>query len=242
VSLALAHARMATLQLVRYPSFSVPTVFFPTIFFLFFAAGRVGGRDAGLFVASFVGFGILGVAFFQFGVGVALDRISPWEQYLRTLPVPVRTRFAARVFSALVFAVASGVLVAVVAVLTTPVSLPAQRWALLAATALGASIPFALLGIGLGYWISPRGALPVANVLYLSLSYAGGLWTGRALPELVAVISPYLPTRQFAEVLWAAAAGTALPRGAVLALGAYAAVFGGLAWLGYRRDEGEKFR
>jgi ABC-2 type transport system permease protein len=242
VSLLAAHVRASTLQLVRYPSFSVPTVLFPTIFFLFFAAGRVAGPQAGLYVASFVGFGILGVAFFQFGVGTAIERTSPWELYLRTLPLPVRVRFGARVVSALLFAVAASVLVSVVAVLTTPVALSPVRWAMLGATALVASVPFALLGIALGYWVSPRGALPLANLLYLSLSFAGGLWTGRALPHAIAVVSPALPTRQFAELLWAAAAGTPSPGGAWLVLGAYALVFGAFAWLGYLRDEGEKFR
>ena len=33
------------------------------------------------------GFAVIGVAFFQFGVGIAVDRASPWEAYLRTLPV-----------------------------------------------------------------------------------------------------------------------------------------------------------
>jgi ABC-2 type transport system permease protein len=241
VKLALAHTRTATLQLIRYPSFSVPTVLFPTIFFLFFAAGRVSGPEAGIYVASFVGFGILGVAFFQFGVGIAIERTSPWELYLRTLPLPLGARFGARVLSALLFASAASVLVAIVALVTTPVALSPARWLLLGATALLASIPFGLLGIALGYWISPRGALPLANLLYLSLSFAGGLWTGRSLPHFVAEISPYLPTRQFAEVLWSAAGGSPWPDAAFPVLGLYSVLFAALAWIGYRRDEGEKF-
>jgi ABC-2 type transport system permease protein len=242
VKLALAHARAATLQLFRYPSFSVPTVCFPTIFFLFSAAGRVGGPDAALYVASFVGFAILGVAFFQFGVGGAIERTSPWEVYLRTLPVSVAARFGARILAALVFAIGAAVLVSIVAVLTTPVALPAARWALLGGVALVSSIPFALLGIALGYWTSPRGALPLANLLYLSLSFLGGLWTGRALPHVVAEVSPYLPTHQFAEILWAATGGRPWPHAAVPVLGVYTLLFATLAWIGYRRDEGEKFR
>ena len=72
---------------------------------------------------------------------------------------------------------------------------------------LGA-LPFALLGIALGYWASPRGALPVANILYLVLAFAGGLWTTPAhLPGAVASVSPLVPTRQFGNVLWGAAEG-----------------------------------
>jgi hypothetical protein len=51
-----------------------------------------------------------------------------------------------------------------------------------------------------------------------------------------------VPTRQFAELLWASAGGGPWPSGAVLVLGCYTLLFGTLAWLGWRRDEGEKFR
>lgn len=35
--------------------------------------------------------------------------------------------------------------------------------------------PFAALGIGIGYLVSPRVAVPVANLVYLPLLYVGGL-------------------------------------------------------------------
>ena len=54
-------------------------------------------------------------------------------------------------------------------------------------------------------------------------------------------VSPYLRTRQFAEVLWGAADGDAWPGRAWPALAAYAAVFAFVGRWGYRRDEGERF-
>ena len=69
---------------------------------------------------------------------------------------------------------------------------------------------FALLGIALGYWAPPKGALPIANLPYLVLAYAGGLWIRPgSLPHAVARASPYLPTRAFADALVAASAGRA---------------------------------
>ena len=57
-------------------------------------------------------------------------------------------------------------------------------------------MPFVLLGLAIAYWTSPKTALPVANVLYMLLSYAGGLWTGPGdLPHAVSVISPTPPER-----------------------------------------------
>jgi ABC-2 type transport system permease protein len=244
VSLALAHGRALTVELLRHPSYLVPTLAFPTLFFLFFAV-PAGGGDAGANVrlATFAGFAAIGVAFFQFGVGIAVERTSPWETYLRTLPLSVRARMVARVISAALFAAAAASLVVFTAAAATPASLPPARWLELAAALLAGIVPFALLGIALGYWAPPRGALPLANLLYLSLSYAGGLWLRPdRLPAGVRAVSPLLPTRALAEALTAPALGGPAPWRSWLALSLFAAVFAVFAAWGYRRDEGRRFR
>ena len=100
-----------------------------------------------------------------------------------------------------------------------------------------------MLGVAVAYWTSPKSALPVANILYMLLAYAGGLWTGPSgLPHVVARLSPYTPTRQWGDVLWPTVAGTAWGWRHWLALLGYTAAFGALAAWGYRRDEGQRFR
>ena len=231
-----------TVELVRYPAYVVPTLVFPSAFFLFFA---VPGTEAGSTarMATFAGFAAIGVAFFQFGVGIAVERASPWEAYLRTLPVGVSVRLAARVISAAGFAlVASGGLL-VVAVVTTDASLAAPRWIALGLALVLGTVPFALLGIALGYWVPERAALPVANLLYLGLAYAGGLWiSARTLPDAVRPISPFLPTRALADALVATTAGAPVAWRSWLVLVAFGALFAVLAVWGYRRDEGRRFR
>ena len=239
--LVLLHARAGTLELIRYPAFSVPTLAFPALFFLLFVAPR-SDADANLLLASFAGFAVLAVAFFQFGVGIAAERESPWERFVRTLPLQPRVRFAARVLSAVIFGLGSAAIVVAAALGTTDASLRASRWAALAvALALG-SVPFALLGIALGYWASPRSALPVANILYLVLSFVGALWTTpQHLPPSIASLSPLAPTRQFGNVLWGATEGHLWrPRDWLLLLG-WTVVFAALAAWGYRRDEGRRY-
>jgi len=194
-------------------------------------------------MAAFAGFAAIGVAFFQFGVGIAVDRTSPWETYLRTLPVTVPGRLSARVLSAAGFAAGAAAIVVVAALVTTDAALDARRWAELGAALLIATIPFALLGIALGYWAPPRGALPIANLLYLGLAYAGGLWIRASeLPPSVQRVSPFLPTRALADVLGNIVYGKALTPRPWLALAAFTASFAVLAAVGYRRDEGKRYR
>jgi ABC-2 type transport system permease protein len=238
----LVHARALTVELARYPAYVVPTLLFPAAFFLVFAAPRARAA-ATVEMATFAGFAAIGVAFFQFGVGIALERASPWETFLRTLPVGAGTRLAARVLSAAVFAVAASCTVVAIALATTNAALSAGCWAELAAILLLGTAPFALLGIALGYLAPARGALPIANLLYLGLSYGGGLWLRpHDLPAGVAVISPYLPTRALADALAGSVHGLPLQFGADARLAGFAALFAALAAWGYRRDEGRRFR
>lgn len=242
MSLVLLHARAGTLELLRYPAFSVPTLAFPALFFLLFVAPR-SDADPNLLLASFAGFAILSVAFFQFGVGIAAERESPWERFVRTLPLPPAVRVAARLLSAAAFGLASASLVVAAALATTVAGLELARWIALAVTLLAGAVPFALLGIALGYWVSPRAALPTANLLYLVLSFLGALWTTPArLPESLSAISPLVPTRQFGNVLWGAVEGRLWRPLDWLLLGLWTLVFGGLARWGYVRDEGRRYR
>src|SRR5581483_4016379 len=95
---------------------------------------------------------------------------------------------------------------------------------------LAGSLPFVVLGLAIAYWASPKSALPAANLLYMLLAYAGGLWTGPGdLPRMIRALSPYTPTRQWGDVLWAAVAGAPWRTSHWLLLAAYAAGFGALA-------------
>jgi ABC-2 type transport system permease protein len=241
VRLAFAHARAMTIELLRYPAYLVPTLVLPAVFFLFFVSP--GSRiDATARMAMFAGFAVIGVAFFQFGVGIAVDRASPWEAYVRTLPAGPGVRLAARLGSAALFGCAAAVVLVATALVATNASLSAQRWVGLALVLLAGTIPFAFLGIALGYWAPPKAALPLANLLYLVLAYAGGLWIRPSgLPDAVKGVSRFLPTRAFSDALVATAIGTHVDWAAWIALAVFSAVFAVAAIAGYRRDEGRRF-
>jgi ABC-2 type transport system permease protein len=243
VALLRAHARIQFLDLARWPGYVVPTVLFPAMFYVLFILpyARAGAAIANQATLAFVAFAVVGVTLYQFGIGIAQERGRPWERYNRTLPVPVAVRFGARILVAAVFGLSTAALVAVVALLLTPVDLTPVQWLRAAAYALGGGVPFVLIGITMGYWSSARAAVPVATASNLLLAYGGGLWMPpRYLPHAVAAISPYLPTRQFADLLWSVttAGGTA---GAVAGLAAYTLLFAIAATIGYRRDERTRY-
>jgi ABC-2 type transport system permease protein len=240
--LTLVHARVQIVELVRFPGFSAGTLAYPTVLFLLFGLPRAG-RHPEVLLASYAAFAVLGVGFFQFGVSGAIERGTPWQAWLRTLPAPPAARIGARVLAALVFTVASVAIVVGVALATTSASLSAVAWARLVVALLAGSVPFVLLGLAIAYWTSPRSALPVANILYILLAYAGGLWTGPGdLPRAVRSISPCTPARQWGDVLWPAVAGARWQASHWLLLAAYAVGFGAIAASGFARDELQRYR
>jgi ABC-2 type transport system permease protein len=242
VKLTLVHARLQIVELVRFPGFSLGTLAFPGVVFVLFGLPRAA-HHPDLQLASYSAFAVLGVGFFQFGVSGAIERGSPWQAWLRTLPTPPAARIAARVVSALAFTLASVAVVVAIALGATSVSLSATEWLRLGVALLAGSVPFVVLGLTIAYWTSPKSALPVANILYMLLAYAGGLWTGPAdLPHAVRALSPYTPARQWGDVLWPAVAGAPWRASHWLALAAYALAFGALAAWGFARDELRHYR
>lgn len=239
--LALAHARAETLQLVRLPAYSLSTLAFPAVLMLLLGREIVANEPERL-LAGFAATAVLAVAFFQFGVGIATSRMFTWERYLRTLPAGPGTRLAGRVVSALCFATAAIAVLSVVGVIAYDVRLSALRWIALVIVLLGGAVPLVLLGIALGYWLPPRSALPLANLVFLPFAIGGGLWQRPTdIPRAVDVASQLFPTRSWIEVLEPVTGDDSVPAVHIAALVVWGGVFGALAWWGYRRDEGERF-
>jgi ABC-2 type transport system permease protein len=151
----LAHFKEQTLQHLRAPGYLLPTLAMPGLFWFLF---EQEDQEVGLvtfLMASYAMWAILGVAFFQFGVGIAEERATPWERFLRTLPLSGGQRLAGRALSAMGFAVASAGLVIVEAHLISPVSVAADRWLPWIGALLAGGVVMALGGIAIGYWPAP---------------------------------------------------------------------------------------
>lgn len=232
--------RVQLLELARLPSFAVPSFALPAIAFVLFGLPQVHGdaARANYLVTSFAAFAVLGIVMFQFGVGIAVDRDSPWERLLRTVPWSPAARLVARLAVALTFAAASAVPVMVIGALATPLSVGLLQ-SLRIAVAIGLGIvPLGLLGFALGYLLSPKGALPVTNLLYLPLAYVGGLFgPADALPRAVARMRPWVPTGQWNDIVQQFGLSGSVPVHELAGLLAWGVVFAFATALGYRRDE-----
>ncbi len=221
--------------LFRQPGFWVPTVLFPAMLYSFFGANSGGGQWAANAMASFCVYAVLGVGFFQFGVSVAQDRESAFATWQRSLPGGIGVQWVARVVAALFFVTIAVVLVVVMALVLTDQRPGAAPLARLAVVCLASSVTAIFMGIALGSFTPARAAVPLANLIYLPLAYLGGLWVPPMfMPDAIAAISVWTPTRAMGELSWAAINGTGFEtRYAVILLGwtAGAMALAGLAQL-----------
>lgn len=241
--MVLLHYAFLMRQLVRMPGYVIPTIGFPILFYAFFGLPNSSNPFlARMIMASFCAFSVIGVAIFQFGVGIANERGTPWERYLRTLDAGPAIRFAARQLIVLTFGCVTTALIVACAVLFAHAHPSTGELLLMLSALLVGTVPMTLLGIVIGYWTSSRSAIPIANLVYLPLSFAGGLWIPPAdMPALLAHISPFTPIRGYADMVWSGALGSVLPLSALLLLAGYTLLFAIIALIGYRRDESRRY-
>jgi ABC-2 type transport system permease protein len=104
-------------------------------------------------------------------------------------------------------------------------------------------VPLFALGITIGYSLSTRAAMAVAQSLLMPLAFGGGLFVPpNMFPGWLDAISRCLPTRAGRDLVVTATAGTDVAGTSVLMLAGWTVLTGSLAVWAYRRDQGRRFR
>lgn len=200
----LQEARYEFLRLWRSPSFSLPVLLFPPLFYLLFGEVFGANRDAEAaryLLAGYAVFGIMGVALFGFGVTVALDREQGLLVLKRAQPMPPGAYLAAKVAMAMLFAAIVLVLLAVLAATVAGVRLAPGQWLGLFATCLLGVLPFSALGLWLGTLVGGRGAPALINLVYLPMAFLSGLFIPLSmLPAALKSIAPLWPSYHLARL------------------------------------------
>jgi len=231
--------RAQCLNLMREPAYTLPALLFPVMFYAFFGLVMVPGQSAWL-LCTFASFGVVGAALFSFGVGIATERAQGWLKLLRASPAPIPAVIAGKAFGAMLFAVVIVVLMSALAAGLGGVRLFTGQWLALAAVLVAGTIPFSLIGLTLGLWLSPNAAPAVINLLFLPMVFLSGLWVPvTQFPAWLQALAPWLPPYHLAELALHVAG--VKPAGVVFSLGVllgYSVLFGALVAIGWRRLDG----
>ena len=237
------------LKLWRIPAFSISTILFPVLFFVLFGIPNArqttdtGVSVAQIILASLTAYGLMNIALFSFGVGIAAERGQGWMKLVRATPMPAWIYFAAKLVMALLFAAAICLLMFPVAIVGANVRMPGSQWGALLLNLVLGLMPFVLIGFAIGYWAGPNSAVPIANVAGLVLGFGSGLLIPLdGLPAFMQRMAPYLPTYHYGQLVWGAVGVNNGQTGThLLWLLGTMIVFGLLAVWGYRRDQGKQY-
>lgn len=237
------------LKALRMPQYSLPTLLFPVVFYFFFGV-LFGSRSTGAvemskyLVATYGAFGVIGTALFGFGVSVATERGQGWLEAKRTTPMPISAYFVSKVAMAMIFSAIIVVLLFITGRLGAHVVLTPAEMLSMFAILVGGSVAFCTLGLAIGFFAGPNSAPPIVNLVYLPMGFLSGLWIPIVfLPEALKSLAMWLPPYHLGQLALrtiGASAGdpVALHAGALIAT---TILFGAIAYLGYRRDEGKTY-
>lgn len=243
-------AKYEFLKLLRMPAYAIPTISFPLLFYVFFGLAFGGGRMAGpvsmptYLLATYGAFGVIGASLFGFGVGVAIERGQGWMLLKRATPMPPLAYFTAKIFMALTFSLILVLGLCALGAAFGGVRMPTLTWVSLASVLIAGALPFCAFGLALGYFCGPNSAPAVVNLLYLPMAFLSGLWIPvQVLPGILQKLAPMLPPYHFSQLALAQVGAHSGPAAwvSILYLVLFTAASLGLAYLGYRRDEGKTY-
>ncbi|WP_417471565.1 ABC transporter permease [Luteimonas mephitis] len=200
----LLEARHEFVRMLRTPSFALPVLLFPALFYTLFGLvlNRAdGGMAARYLLATYGVFGIMGAGMFGFGVVVAMERERGFLAYKRALPMPPGAYLFAKMAMAMLFSMLISALLAVLAGALGGVSLAPWQWLSLLAINVAGVAPFCAMGLFVGTLVGGQGAPAVLNLLYLPMAFLSGLWLPlKMLPPVFAAMAPAWPPYHLSQL------------------------------------------
>jgi ABC-2 type transport system permease protein len=239
----LSYMRFEGRRLLREPRLVVLTLVLPVIVFLIAAnnVGQLGGVDVATYImVSMAAYGVL-VGVLSIGISVSQERACGWLRQLRITPLAPAKVVAAKALLGSLLAIPTVAVVGIVAAISQGVSLSLPQWLALFGALWVGSLPFAALGLALGFWLSPQLTQPAMMLATFGLAFLGGLfWPVEAMPRAMAQIATWLPSNRYAELGWSIVAHHA-PTGRTIAiLAGWTLVLAGLAALSYRASAAKR--
>ncbi len=213
------------------------TLGFPVVLYVLYTAIlhnpdslRIGGLSWSVyFLVSMAAYGAIAASMSQANP-IAAERTSGWTRHLRVTPLPGPGYIVTKLATALCLTLPALALVSIAGVVVNHVGLSIRTWVeLIPVLAIG-SLPFAALGILIGYVFDVDSAQGAMVVMFFVNAILGGLFAPvESFPSALATIAYVLPGYHFAELGRQIVAGQLPDAIDVAVLAAYTVILGGLA-------------
>ena len=238
-------SKMELRKMARLKQYSLTTICFPLMFYIFFGLAMAASFPQGpvsisrYLLATYGAFGVMGATLYAFGVGVAVERGLGWLEVKRASPMPPAAYLMAKAAVSLAFGGLVVTLLFALGAIFGGVRMPAGQWLLLWTALVAGAIPFGAIGLAIGSFAGPNSAPGIVNMIYLPMGFLGGLWMPiDVMPKALQHVAPFLPSYHFGQIALAILGAPAQGSIAVHAeaLLGFGLVFAGVAWLAQSRD------
>jgi ABC-2 type transport system permease protein len=234
-----AFGRFEVGRLLRSWKFLAITVGFPVIFYILFLGDNTAGKVVDgtvpwriYLMVAMCSFGALVAALNAGGTRLSMERASGWARLLRITPIPAWSYVATKVVASMFVVLPVIVLVEAVGAGFGGVRLAAPTWIGLTILLWATSLPFAVLGVFIGFVVAPEAAFPVVTGLMFILGYFGGLFDPvDQMPGSLQFIAHLMPNYHQVSLALASLDGQTMALSHWLILASYVAVLGlAIAW------------
>lgn len=242
-------AKYEFLKCLRIPMYSVSTTLFPVMFYILFGLlmgkQRIGDVSTTAYLLATYGtFGVMGASLWGTAGSLAAERGLGWLQVKRASPMPPFAYFTAKIALSVIFSSIVLFLLGILGFTFGGVHLSALDSAKLFGTLVLGALPFCAMGLAIGYFAGPNSAPAAINLFYLPLSFASGLWVPYIfLPHFIQKVALILPSYHLAQlgldIVGAGQHDSTWGHWKVLI--AFTMICLGVAYLGFRRDEGKSY-
>jgi ABC-2 type transport system permease protein len=242
----LKEAKYEFLKNLRLRMYTASVLSFPIMFYILFglvlnAKEAIGGmRVPTYLIATYGTFGVMGASLFGTAAGLASDRGLGWLQVKRASPMPPFAYFTAKVITSMIFSTIIVLALFGLGFAFGGVRMPLTQFAGLLGTLVAGSLPFAAMGLAVGYFAGPNSAPGAINLIYLPMSFCSGLWVPfMFLPKVVQHIALALPPYHLSQLaLGVVGAGSheSIATHWELLLG-FTLICLGVARIGFQRDQ-----
>ena len=195
------------LKLWRTRTFTLSIIGFPVMFYALFGLMNRGVHEGGVDMAKYLlggycSFGMIGAALFGIGMGLGSERSLGWLELKRASPMPPIAYLLAKCITAQVFGMIIVCALTALGIAFGGVHLTGKEFAMMLGVAFAGTVPFAALGILIALVVPPNAAPGVVNLIYLPLSFMGGLWMPiQYLPKFLQKIAPSMPTYHLGQLM-----------------------------------------
>lgn len=235
-------------RLLRSRRYLFFTFGFPLLFYaLFLKSAPEGGATpiAGTvwrnyYMVSMASFGAMVAAFNAGGARLAGERASGWVRRLRVTPLPSWAYVVTKLATGIALALPVILLVEVLGAVDGQVRLTAGTWLSITVLTWVGTLPFAGLGVLIGFLATSDTAYPLTNALMFLLAYFGGLFQPvTILPAVLRNIAHAMPSYNLASLGWRVLADRGLGPVHPLILLAYLVAFGLLIVWRYQGEQAQ---